>query len=92
MFLIVLVNFTVSHLDAERESTGIPFEAAVGLYPGKDEWLASWCTFSLRDTAGLALHSGLLNHPLPPKIKPRALCRPPLSCALYYFLSQSLTL
>lgn len=34
--LIVLMNFAAGHLDAERQSTGIPFEAAVGPYTRKD--------------------------------------------------------
>lgn len=84
-------------LDCSNESvtwmhnlTGIPFETAVALYTGKDDWLHG--VFPLTLTVGLAVHSGLLDHPLLPTIKPRALCLLPLSCVLCCFLSQGPTL
>lgn len=70
--------------------TGSPSEAAEALYTGKDDWHHGVVPFTL--TEGLAVHSGLLNHPLLPKIKPRALCLLPLSCVLCCFLSQGPTL
>lgn len=87
MFSIVLMNFTVSHSDAEGQSTGSPLEAAVGPYTRNDGELPG--IFPRRDTVDLVMYSGLLNHPLLPKIRPRALCQLPLSCILYHPIAQA---